>query len=513
MIRAVLVCCGLVFGGLAGVSQGKAEGLGHAPWIMPFDVDQRFVDSKPGEITRQAQVYNFMWRSFVALNWPQAPGGDRAEPATARDLAPWDDAFESQGPVVWESFRRPDEVFVAPRDWPILWNDAGEPQCPLVDVPRSRLVSAFMTSYSDDSNGLNQPFVQANYPTGPVADQNGNYLRYEVGMNQAFFTYINEFRYYRPTVQVRSVKNYIDFVEQYDQKPPAGDRRYFQPLPTGKEPYLQGLPDYALQGMVEWKAAWKILEGDDIPERFYRREVYFLNPDGSCSGPALVGLVGFHIHRITPDGGQMGATFEQVDNTQLQPAYSGPEVSGAAPLPAHASLNPAGKRPPEYLNGYEVCDSNGERCESGVGGRIPTPIKDGELLSPAPPITNVTRQVAIPDEVERINATWRDRLEGSVLFYYQMIGTQNRNIDVPNPNLGPGVVGAQASSTNNLINTTLESYTQKGWSCALCHQNALPQGVPVPLPPNRPEFEDLRIISFLLQDAKTDAEANATAGR
>lgn len=64
------------------------------------------------------------------------------------------------------------------------------------------------------------------------------------------------------------------------------------------------------------------------------------------------------------------------------------------------------------------------------------------------------------------------------------------------------MLGAQASSTNNLINAALESYTQKGWSCALCHQNAFPLGVSYPLPPIQQEYEDLRTISFVLQNAQ-----------
>jgi hypothetical protein len=60
-------------------------------------------------------------------------------------------------------------------------------------------------------------------------------------------------------------------------------------------------------------------------------------------------------------------------------------------------------------------------------------------------------------------------LKESVWFYYQLIGTQNPNLnDKPNGHLGPGVIGAQASNVQNLINTTLESYTQKGVQlCAL----------------------------------------------
>ena len=86
-----------------------------------------------------------------------------------------------------------------------------------------------------------------------------------------------------------------------------------------------------------------------------------------------------------------------------------------------------------------------------------------------------------------------------------MIGTQNPNITEPNPHLGPGVIGAQASNVNNLINTTLESYTQRGWSCAQCHQNAFPQGVTLPLPPIEQEYAPLHIISFLLRNARSNS--------
>ena len=79
-------------------------------------------------------------------------------------------------------------------------------------------------------------------------------------------------------------------------------------------------------------------------------------------------------------------------------------------------------------------------------------VRDGQQLMADPPITNVVRQVEIPDPVQQVNEQWRDLLEGSVWFYYQMIGTQNANInvpDVPNPNPGAGVRGAQVSNTNN----------------------------------------------------------------
>jgi len=511
---AVVGCAAMVGAVLVAGSNARAETTEISqPWIMPFDINQRFPiypPVTPAPPKRQRQIYNFMWQTFVAVNWPQKRKGKRAQPDSGANLAPWASTDVSEGPVVWQSYRRPNEVFVDPSDWPIDWNAA--PKGPLVVCPDTSAlgldaltISSHGTNYSDYADGLNQPYIQANYPTGPVTDQNGNYLRYEVGLNQAYFTYIGRYRYYDADIQKTAVENYIAFADKKNKRPPVQNRRdarYFQALPDGNERYLQGMPDYARQGIVEWKAAWKILGGDDVEERFYRRYAYFLNPDGSCTGPFKVGLVALHLHRVTSFG-HIGTTFEQVDNANLQPDYSSMKVPGAAPLPPHASLNPGGTTPADYPNGYEVCNPNGKKCKSGVGGGIPEPLADNAPVPLNPQITNVSRQVPIPEDVQEVNAEWRERLRGTVWFYYQMIGTQNANVDTPNPHLGPGVRGAQVSSTNNLINTALESYTQAGWSCALCHQNAFPQGVTLPLPSFGPAYDPLHTISFLLQNAKS----------
>ena len=340
-----------------------------------------------------------------------------------------------------------------------------------------------------------------------MTDQKGRYLWYEVGLNQAYYEYVNRFSYWEPDHQVQVVQNYIDYVKNHGVTPPNSENPttgYFQALPNGAEGYLAGLPAYARQGIVEWKAAWKVLDEADIQRRFYRQWGYLMKPDGTCEGPLKLGLAGFHIHRVTPRGGHIGTTFEQVDNVKLQRAYSDREVTGAAPLPAQASLNPGGETPPSYANGYEVCDPEGRNCQSGKAGLMLAPIKKGQQLPDKRQITNIVRQVEIPEAVRAANTVWRKKLRGTALFYYQMIGTQNGNIDEPNDDLGPGVKGAQVSNTTNLINTTLESYTQKGWSCALCHQNATPLGVTYPLPPFSREYDALRTISFLLQQATAE---------
>ncbi len=505
----------IIIGFTLDISSASADNqLPPQSYQIPFDINQRNIppENQLPIITSQDQINDFMWQSFVALNWPWQTDGSRGQPDDEGYLAPWNTGQESQGPVVWETYRKPTEVFIKPKLWPITWDEEfQQPSCPGAgNFPDMRIIGS-STNYSDNSDGLNQPYIQANYPTGPAVDQNGNFLRYEVGLNQSYFSYISYFRYYDPRTQIRSVRRYIRFVENNNGKapPPSNNRnaRFFQQLPNGTEAYLTkkfNLPDYALQGIVEWKATWKLLDGDDNPDRFYWRYVTFLNPDGSCTGPVRAGLIAFHIHRFTQFG-HIGTTFEQVDNTRLQSEYSSEQIPDAAELPLHASLNPGGTVSPIYDGGYEVCDAEGNNCQSGLGGLIPTPIKKGEALSANPNITNITRQVEIPENVQAINAKWRERLKETVWFYYQMIGTQNRNLNFEStPNIGPGLVGAQASNTRNLINTALESYTQEGWSCAQCHQNAFPLGVSLPFPPFEQAFAPLHTISFLLQNAQSN---------
>ena len=502
----------------SGVASASTDPLPPDSWLLPFDVNVRdkppipLPDSTPPlPVFTQQEIYEFMWQSFIALNWPHKDGGSRGEPDTQKSLAPWSDTFESAGPVVWETYRRPDQVFLPPKLWPFSWDDElPQEVCFPGSDPAIKVLNVNATDYSESADGINQPFTQAHYPTGPVLDQNKHYLRYEVTLNQSYFSYIKHFKYFNPKKQIRAVKAYINFVEKFDKAPPplrpgtpGRFAKFFQPLPNGNEEYLTRifqLPRYALQGITEVKAAWKVLDGDDVHGRFYRRQVFFLNPNGECTGPHLVGLVGFHIHRVVPFGtggfDHVGATFEQVDNVSLTPDDS------PFPLPPHPSLNPGldSDSPPPYSNGYEV------EGQSGFSQLIPEPLPDGKDLPPIAdrPITNVSRVVPIPADVQEVNTKFRDMLQGSVWNFYEMIGTDNPNLnDGDNPNLGTGILGAQTANTQNLMNTTLESYTQSGWSCSRCHLNAFPQGVTLPFPSFEEKFKALHVISFLLLNAQS----------
>ena len=126
------------------------------------------------------------------------------------------------------------------------------------------------------------------------------------------------------------------------------------------------------------------------------------------------------------------------------------------------------------------------------------------------------RATPIPQAVQKVNRRYQTRLRDTVWRYYQLIGTQNKSgtmhnpyVDgenpylgpgIPNRDLGPGVPGPQFSNTTNLVNTTLESYTQPGFSCAGCHINAFPHGVEA-FPPFESRFTPLPVMSFLLLNA------------
>lgn len=164
-------------------------------------------------------------------------------------------------------------------------------------------------------------------------------------------------------------------------------------------------------------------------------------------------------------------------------------------------------RPARYPNGYEV---NGEAGKAGV---IPLPYKEGDVLIPKKEreMVNVSRVTPIPREVQRVNHKYQGLLRDSVWSYYQLIGAQNKNLREPNPHLGPGIPGPQRSNVQNLVNTTLETYTQKGFSCARCHLNAFPHGVRS-FPPYENRFEDLHVMSFLLLNAKAGSDPVPTSG-
>jgi hypothetical protein len=540
LILAVLVA------GLAVITSADALGRDrNEPWLIPFDIGQKRRTDPVVLQPTQEQIYEFAWDSFIALNWPylvktQRGGlGLRGQPDTRARGVP---IFSPNNPsntspfVVWETYMNPGDMFIDnpdPDNYPVIWSTPN-----FLDI-ESRLRELQPPSYNGQfAPGINQPYTHANVPTGPVVDQNKNYLRYEVTMNQTYFSYVATFKYFSADVQKRVVQNYIDYAWAHNEPPPPGNPDYFQPLPVGTESYVLAQPNYAQQGLIEVKAAWKVLKTtgrhQDIPERYLRRLMRIPLPNGTYV-TKLMGLVGFHIHCVTPFG-HLPSTFEQVDNVELIQQPDDP-----LPLPETPSLNPGhgfqqtlqkivnplrharsaqiplNPDSAQYPNGYEV---NGLTGQPGI---IPKAFTVGDPLPPVDrrPTVNVSRAAPIPEPVQEVNRRYQAKLKDSVLRYYQLVGAQNASgtqnnpyvepnqpylgPGIPNYDLGPGIPGAQYSNTTNLINTTLESYTQPGFSCARCHINAFPQGVGA-FPPFEERFKALHVMSFLLLNAKPEAK-------
>ncbi len=264
------------------------------------------------------------------------------------------------------------------------------------------------------------------------------------------------------------------------------------------------------------KAAWRVLRTDgpnpDIVERYFRRMMKMSLPDGTYE-TRLVGLVGFHIHRVTPNG-HLPSTFEHVDNVELFQVPDDP-----LPLPKTPSLNPGRRHahgwsrgPARYPNGYEV------EGLSGQPGIIPKAFAVGATVPPVDQRRriNVSRATPIPQAVQRINRRYQAMLRDTVWRYYQLVGTQNKSgtrnnpyVDGENPYLGPGRSqprpGARRAGTPVLQHDQPRQHDARVVHAARlqlrgCHINAFPHGVEA-FPPFEARFTPLHVMSFLLLNA------------
>ena len=463
------------------------------PWCLPriLKIKQSF---SPQRV--QYEYYDFIWKSFIALNWPNIPikiedgkiiQGFRGQPDPASDI------LDQQGggllkKSVWETYREPGtEIFLSPEDWNDYpnWNT---PSPNRAELPRRTLKNIDgLVEYAAD---INQPYFFPN-PTGPLVDQNGNFVRYEVANNQAFFTYIKHFRYYDANQQIAAVARSLENIEDKT----VG----FQRPPYGNEPYLENLKPFAQQGLVDVKAAWRVLEEGDHPERYLHRQI-IIDEDGS---EQIMGLVALHIFRYImieqPDGkiipGYVGSTFEQIDNVEPSPGITPTFNPGTPPSAIQKEFGFEYSIPP-------VARKDNPKPQAPVAIYRVTPI-EGSDCQPS-----ITQKCPPPLTVAAINAKYQQKLQPSVFAYYQLIGTQNKRPKRKLKFLPPqqrrfngheGPITGVYSNTNNLINTALESYSQKNFSCILCHSQARPQGVPE----QAFEVDRFKIITFLLNMAQS----------
>jgi hypothetical protein len=439
--------------------------------------------------TTQVDYAILGWQSFIALSWP-ADTVYRGKPDTTKSIG--------QGsPLVWETFRLKEETFfedtlVNPGPWNASTIN-GKPRRSFATKNMFRLAKSFDTIPQDLQGGeFNEAGTNA-----PLIDQQGNYVVYEIAINESEYTYIFNHRYYNGIVQQQQIHSHTFTNPPKCDTPPLvrqGDSLYYQIAPSFS---AMGLPFFAQYGATEIKASWRVLPANMPPaqmQRYYHRPAVIAVPNGYIT--AEVGLVGLHILRLSylTRNTWYWATFEQVDNVTVP--------SGAAFTP---SFNPGGN--PSYPNGY-AC--------TGTGPCPPATITDSLPAFPSP--VNVSRVTPIPAYVDSLNAIYQTLLAGTVWQYYQMVGVVNPSVgtdgsyELPYP-ANTGVF----TNVNFMSNVTLETYAQETSfgnpfsNCVSCHSFGIPQ-YDTAYPADKVyAYQNSQIFTFLLGDAPVAGPVTAQA--
>lgn len=344
----------------------------------------------------------------MALNWPADGKGKIGE--------------AGDNVAVWQFWKQDTDVLVADGQVPIPWiRPSPIPHyCTEKAPPGTRILT-----HHTKGGELGAFLTPGN---GPLIDQNGEYVRFEILVNQAMYGFILTNKLYSKAGQAA-----------YN---PGGVVAF----PSGQ---LNGPP-----GAVMLKIAWKILGSGDDPKRFHTALAYVYDP-----GPApscelkQVGLVGLHISHKTVNAPQwVWSTFEHVDNAPL---------IGGAPQ-SHYNFNDA--LPASSQNGCElaglcnVVPAGAWNPNSGVK----TPVQVARLDELT--TTAIARNAAYVASLNAVNPA-------SVFANYRLIGSQFPS-DVTNANDAAGV-----PLPRFLANTTMETFLQGDTpgvssNCAGCHSQA-----------------------------------------
>jgi hypothetical protein len=422
------------------------------PQQLPGDVDVALKSRLEGEkkfpqVQRLFDLWS--WQAFVSLNWPTDASGKRiVEPA----------AYSTQPPA-WTLWTESTRIFLPHgAEPPVCKPGAGLAAAPPANlvltlarglqsrIPAGldkRRVRLLAVTSAVNSNSALAPLSEISQAfSGPIIDQNGNYVYYEILVDQNERDYICQNKLY-------SVAGQEEFAKTHS----AVD------LPSGVD-------TTDASGAFEIKLAWKILTASDEADRYLTEEAQF--PTATSGGvyalspPVKVGLVGMHIaHKSASSKQWIWATFEQVDNLEVDSV-------------AHPNLKPSFFDP-----NCAICAPNQEPASTGVNSWAKTPK------------TQIVRSIPIPADKRALNRQAQAALATakSPLQYYQLIDTQwpTDPSAAPTPwNAGlPGAVNNKSGGNPTpvfLTNVTMETYFQ-GPTEAACQAEELPIGVVCPVVP------------------------------
>ncbi|WP_142525918.1 hypothetical protein [Methylacidimicrobium cyclopophantes] len=295
--------------------------------------------------------------------------------------------------------------------------------------------------------------------SGPLVDQNGKWVRYEVLVNNEEFDYIITNRLYSLDGQV-----------EYTQK--AADNEIAFPIDSESK---------HSHGAIEVKFAWKELGPNDDRSRFFTRSirVQLSEPYSAGQKPPTreidAGLVGMHIAMRTRSSPEwIWATFEQIDNVRSNPLPGGGQShpnffnphSDAMPNqlpPKNATLDPK--------TGSPVIEPDPAKATTWIEHLTTTPVQVTRVEVPTQGTLNpLDKQIAVSTAALNAQVQAALRQARSVFQYYELIGTQ-WPVRPNAPAFAGGNRSAPESITHKtpgdvvpvfLVNTTMETYFQKG---------------------------------------------------
>jgi len=409
----------------------------------------------PGDVPLILDAPNanlFGWQQFIALNWEADPNNP-GQPLQSAPASSFGEPGDTD-PVVWESYKRDDEVFLSKAKKPAAWN-----------APRAqRLIYSISKFQGAPVLDLSE-FGQAQVGNPWLTAQNGNLTFYEKRLNQDEFNYIVSNRLYDATVQ-----NTV-----------ATTTGIHLPSGAAKSPSPNNCYATNSCGSIEIKAAWMPLGPNDNPAEFRKRYKTSLarvfNPATGRTGQrVLVGLVGLHIIHKTANAQQfIWATFEHIDNTP-----DDNQLSNLPPGKKYAYYNPdcdPSKDPyqcqknmlPTYCNPQNKCLN----CSPSCPNKSCTPYSaPNQIVRIAAVPYNSTNNVGCLNE-----AAWaaiKSVNPDSVFLNYRLISVQwpGQSQTYTTPAQTPLTQGNPQPQAYKVSNTTMETYVQQALSCLDCHSFA-----------------------------------------
>ena len=387
---AAAVAAGLV--GAAGLYAAQPL-IGDAPAVpgpsraLPGDVDT----TQPPPAT---DFDVFSWQSFVAINSPPGSGtiGGNGDNVTV-----WESAWMSDYQILDSS---------TPPPWGTAPTYPQGCEGGIYPPPPGTRVLAAITKGLDLASSALGPQHATTPGNGPLIDQNGNYVRFEILVNHDMYQYIVSNELYTKSGQSNFAPG--------------------QPIsfPLSQ---LNG----SAEGAIMLKVAWKIMGAHDVTSQFHMAHA-FVKDDSAAGGCkyVAVGLVGLHISRKTQNFPKwIWSTFEHQAN---------------APTAGQTWQGP-----------YNFNDGNA-KADRSTWNQVPVEPWKPSLRTTAP--VEVVRLIPVTSSAGPVNTAYGAVLRAvnqqSVFANYQLVGTQ-RPTDNNSPNDAAGDPEPQF-----LANTTMETFLQ-----------------------------------------------------